>query len=147
MADPLAPQPDVLAQPQRLTQDQILARNMAYVNRAHMAPWNTPLPPAEEQLFRRWLQGNNVPFDPDARVSDYDMRGFWQGLHQGHPRAISAIDPNDRRMHYPDYWKTPLHETFSADSQWALPTAPKWNEQDQLITPGGRIQFDDRARR
>jgi hypothetical protein len=49
-------------------------------------------------------------------------------------------------MHYPDYWKTPLHETFSADSQWAGPVAPMWNELDQLISPGGRILFDERNR-
>jgi hypothetical protein len=72
------------------------------------------------------------------------MRGFFRALLSGDPRAASAIDPNDQRMHYPDFWKTPQHETFSKESQWALPNSPAWNEQDQLVSPGGRIVFDDR---
>jgi hypothetical protein len=128
------------------TRQQTLQRNMPYVNRANIRPWNTTLPPAEEQLFRSWLQQNNVPFDPDVPVSDYDMRGFWQSLMQGDERAKSGVDPNDKRLHYPDYWKTPYHESFSGESQWALPMAPRWNEQDQLIAPSGRIIFDDKKR-
>jgi hypothetical protein len=65
------------------------------------------------------------------------------GFRQGHPRAVGAIDPNDGQMHYPDCWKTPYHETFSAESQWPLPT---WNAEDQLIAPSSRIMFDDRNR-
>lgn len=106
--------------------------------------YNTQLQPLDEMAFRQWLAQNKVPFNPDAQQSDYDMRGFYQGVQQQHPRAISAINPNDQRMHYPDYWKTPTHQTFSQDSQWAGPIAPRWNEQDQLISPGGRILFDER---
>jgi hypothetical protein len=73
------------------------------------------------------------------------MRGFYQGLQQQNPKAQSAIDPNDSRLHYPDYWKTPVHESFSNESQWATPNAPGWNASDQLVSPGGRVQFDDRA--
>jgi hypothetical protein len=85
-----------------------------------------------------------VPFDPNAPSSDYDMRGFFKALTSGDPRATSAIDPNDARMHYPDYWKTPSHQTFSGESQFATPSAPAWNQRDQLVGPGGRIIFDDR---
>jgi hypothetical protein len=108
--------------------------------------FNTPLPLGDELKFNAWLQENKVPFDARAPVSDYDMRGFYKGLQEGHPAAASAIDPNDQQMHYPDYWKTPYHETFSNQSQWALPTAPAWNEQDQLIDQSGKLLFDDRAR-
>jgi hypothetical protein len=108
--------------------------------------YNTPLPPLQEQMFRAWLQANSVPFDPNAKRSDYDMRGFFSALQQGDPRATSAIDPNDARMHYPDYWKTPLHQTFSNQSQFATPNAPAWNQADQLLSSGGRIIFDDRVR-
>jgi hypothetical protein len=128
----------------RPSSQEVVARNAPYVNQANMRPYNTPLPPIEEGFFRDWLQQNKVPFNADAPVTDYDMRGFWQGLKQGHPRAVSEVDPNDNRMHYPDYWKTPLHETFSNQSQWALPSAPQWNAQDQYVSPGGRILFDDR---
>lgn len=121
-----------------------LLRNQAYIAPgAHT--FNTPLPPADESKFREWLVQAKVPFDPEAMVSDYDMRGFWAALQKGDPIAKSAIDPNDSKWHYPDYWKTPLHQTFSAESQWANPkTAPKWNHQDQLVSPGGAVVFDDR---
>lgn len=129
------------------------ARNEPYLAsgptsvRVRSPTYNTVLAPLDEMSFRVWLQNNNVPFNPDAHVSDYDMRGFWQALQQGDPRAVSAIDPNDNRLHYPDVWKTPYHQTFSAESQWASPNAPQWNAQDQLVAGGARILFDDRVPR
>lgn len=100
----------------------------------------------QEPAFRSWVTKNNVPFDPDAaQPQDYDMRGFYKGIQQLDPRASSAVDANDGKLHYPDYWKTPEHETFSKESQWATPDAPSWNEKDQLVTPGGKMLFDDRA--
>ena len=118
-------------------------------NRAWVRPgdhvYNTPLPMQEEMLFQLWVQHNNVPFDSSANA-DYDMRGFWKALRQQDPRATSAIDQNDKQIHYPDFWKTPYHETFSAESQWADPTkAPRWNDKDQLVTPDGSVLFDDKA--
>lgn len=90
---------------------------------------------------------NKVPFNPDATTpQDYDMRGFYQGLLQQNPKAMSAVDPNDAQLHYPDYWKTPIHETFSNESQWAPSSAPQWTPTDQLAS-GGRVLFDDRANR
>ena len=72
----------------------------------------------EEPAFRKWVKDNKVPFDPDAKgPQDYDMRGFWKALQAGDEKAKSGIDPNDGKLHYPDYWKTPYHETFSAESQ------------------------------
>jgi hypothetical protein len=99
----------------------------------------TQLPQLDEMAFQQWAQQNKVPV-----TSDYDMRGFYRGLQQQNPRAVSAINPNDQRMHYPDYWKMPTHQTFSQESKWALPVAPRWNELDQLVSPGGRIMFDER---
>ena len=108
--------------------------------------WNTDLGP-QEQAFRDWVKNKNVPFDPKQGVTDYDMRGFYKALMANDPRARSAIDPNDQRLHYPDYWKTPIHETFSNQSQWATPSAPHWNGLDQLISAAGKVMFDDRNRR
>ena len=109
------------------------------------ANYNTQLPQMDEFQFRNWLAQNRVPFDPNATApQDYDMRGFYQGLQQGNPRAATGVNPNDNQMHYSDYWKTPLHQTFSAESQWAGPGAPNWNEKDQLVSPGGRIVADER---
>lgn len=119
--------------------------NPVLAGRQPGASYNTPLDPGQEQFFRQWVQHNNVPFNPDATTpQDYDMRGFYQGLQQGNPKAQSAIDPNDSRMHYPDFWKTPLHQTFSNESQWAPPSAPQWTPNDQLASDG-RVLFDDRA--
>ncbi len=119
------------------------ARNAPYVTPGQHK-YNTPLSLGDEMRFRAWVNQNKVPFDTMAPVSDYDMRGFWQALQANDPRARSAVDPNDNRLHYPDYWKTPYHQTFSNESQWALPTAPHWTSQDQLVTPDGRVVFDDR---
>jgi hypothetical protein len=96
--------------------------------------------------YRQWVQQNNVPTDPTSTApQDYDMRGFWRGLQQGDPRAQSAVDPNDSRLHFPDYWKTPIHQTFSNESQWAPPDAPQWTPNDQLAKPNGQVVFDDKA--
>src|SRR5476649_2615598 len=89
--------------------------------------YDTPLPPMDEARFRYWVRRNEVPFDPQAGVTDYDMRGYWKGLQTGDPNARpTQIDPNDQRPHYPDYYKTPTHEKFSDQSQWATPLAPHW---------------------
>lgn len=108
--------------------------------------FNTKLSPQEESAFRQWVTANKVPFDVDATgPTDYDMRGFYRGLTSGDPHAQQSINANDNRMHYSDYWKTPYHKSFSAESQWADPkTAPRWNDQDQLVTPDGRVIFDER---
>jgi hypothetical protein len=109
------------------------------------ANYNTQLDPLDEMAYRQWVKDNNVPTNPDAIApQDYDMRGFWQGLQQQNPRAQSAVDPNDSRLHYPDFWKTPLHQTISNESQWAGPNAPSWTDDDKLVQPNGRVVFDDR---
>jgi hypothetical protein len=147
MADPLRPDnPDQPTLTPRLSREQIAERNKPYVDPNNKSPWNTQLNPMDEVRFRGWLAQHKVPFNPDVSVSDYDMRGFYRGLLNGDPRARTGVDPNDQRLHYTDYYKTPLHETFSRESQWAKPDAPQWNEQDQLVAPSGRIQFDDKAK-
>ena len=126
--------------------NMFLDRNNQWVKQDASAPYNTQLEPHEEISFRQWVAANKVPFDPNAAVSDYDMRGFYKALVAGDEKAKSAIDTNDSRIHYPDFWKTPYHETFSAESQWADPAkAPSWNEKDQLVMPDGTVVYDDRA--
>jgi len=125
----------------------IYARNKPFM-RPGASNFTTPLDFGDELAFRQWVASNGVAFDPNQQTpQDYDMRGFWQGLRNQNPLAQSAVDPNDARMHYPDYWKTPYHQTFSNESQWATDMAPRWNTQDQLTAPSGRILFDDRRRR
>lgn len=131
-----------------LTAQQTLQRNSPYVNPAAGTTYNTPLNTLDEAAFRGWLSANKVPFNPDSATSDYDMRGFYRAFMSGNnPQAQSAVDPNDGRLHYPDYWKTPYHDTFSNQSQWAGPVAPAWTDDDKLVAPNGRVVFDDKAQR
>ncbi len=127
-----------------------MADNLIYErNQQYLAPgdhqYNTDLGDKEVD-FQNWVKQNKVPFDSSTQNSDYDMRGFYKALQEGDPKAQEAVNPNDNQMHFPDYWKTPYHQSFSNESQWADPKkAPKWNEQDQLITPDGKVVFDEKA--
>jgi hypothetical protein len=121
--------------------DEIYQRNQAYVNPDAPKNYNTQLPLADELAFRSWLQQNKVPFDPEAKVSDYDMRGFFKALQGGDPAAQSAVNQYDNQLHYPDKWKTPYHESFSNESQWANANAPRWGDGDILSDSSGRVIF------
>jgi hypothetical protein len=106
----------------------------------------TKLDPGQEQFFRMWLQHNNVPFNPDATgPQDYDMRGYYQGMMNGNPMALpTEVNANDGLPHYTDYYKTPMHQSFSAGSQWAGPTALEWVNDHQLVAPNGQVVFDEK---
>lgn len=121
--------------------DSVYDRNREYV-RPGKHVYNTTLVGPGEALFRAWVRRQNVPFDPDAKTSDYDMRGFWKALKDGDPKATNAVDPNDGKLHYPDYWKTPYHQSFSNESQWATDDAPHW-AGDKLVDKSDDVAFDD----
>ena len=99
----------------------------------------TRLQPQQEEQFQAWARANRVPI-----TDDYDMRGFWLNGAQG-----SAVNQNDGAMHYPDTYKTPLHDSFSGESIFANPQAdpPRWNDQDQLVASDGRVLYDEREPR
>ncbi len=127
--------------PQDAMVQAIFDRNAQYTtpgNNQYITP-----PSVGEPGFQSWVSQNKVPYDPSP-TADYDMRGFYNALMRGDPKAQSAIDPNDAKMHYPDYWKTPYHETFSNQSQWATQMAPRWTPDDKLVSSRGQILFDDR---
>lgn len=105
--------------------------------------YNTALSPLEEMAFRQWVSSNSVPFNPDAQSSDYDMRGFYRGLQQQSPMAQSGVNANDNKLHYSDYYKTPSHQSFSSESQWADQNTPQWVNDSQLASPSGKIVFDE----
>lgn len=109
------------------------------------ASYNTQLDPMTELMFRDWVQKNNVPFNPNVSgPTDYDMRGYYQGVQNSNPMARpTEINPNDNRPHYTDYYKTPLHQTFSSGSQWADANAPQWANSHQLAATNGRVVFDE----
>jgi hypothetical protein len=105
-------------------------------NRAWAKPgsYETKLPPAQEQMFQAWVFKNQIPFDAGQKSpQDYDMRGFWRAMMAGDP--IAAQDPGT--MHFPDRWKTPYHETFSNESMYAKPDAPRW-KGDMLVDKSGK---------
>lgn len=103
----------------------------------------TALSPAEEGPFQAWVKANRIPFDPSPQA-DYDMRGFYKAQMAGDPHAETGMNRNDHKMHFTDYFKTPYHESFSAESKWATPQAPRWNDQDQLVLPNGSVVFDEK---
>lgn len=127
-----------------MADDSVYVRNQQWV-----APgehdYKTDLGDKEPE-FQAWVKANKVPFDLAQEIPDYDMRGFYKALQEGDPKAQEAVNPNDGQMHFPDYWKTPYHKSFSNESQWADPAkAPKWNDQDQLVAPDGTIVVDEKA--
>jgi hypothetical protein len=119
---------------------QMLQRNMQWAQPDWQSKM-TQLPPEQEQQFLAWVQQNKVPFNPADKFPDYDMRGFWLDQQKGNAQAQATVNPVDQRLHYPDTFKTPYHESFSAESQWALPNAPKW-EGETLKSPEGKVIFE-----
>lgn len=102
---------------------QAYARNKEW---AHPGPYHTQLTPQEEQAFRQWVQQKGVPFDPNAAIVDYDMRGFWKEQ----PKLAQAWQ---RGHHFPDTYKTPYDTTFSAESKYAKPGTPFIWQGNNLI--------------
>ncbi|WP_157783478.1 hypothetical protein [Rhizorhabdus wittichii] len=98
----------------------------------------TRLTPDEEQIFLRWAAATRSPV-----TDDYDMRGFWKNGDE----SQMAVNPNDGMIHYPDTWKTPLHQSFSGESIYANHAIPQpvWNDKDQLVAPDGTVLYDERA--
>jgi len=122
---------------------QLLARNMAYAQPDWQSKM-TQLTPEQEIAFQQWVQANSVPFNPNDKYPDYDMRGYYQSLQQGTAEQ-PAVNAVDQQLHYPDTYKTPYHESFSAESQWAAPGAPTW-EGEKLVSPTGEVVYETKAR-
>lgn len=126
---------------------QIYQSNQPFLKPNQPTAYQTQLGPAMRSAFNSWRLANNVPYDPSP-YADYDMPGFFAGLATGNPHAEQGVNANDGLMHYSDYWKTPYHQSFSAESQWADPrTAPNWINDYQLATPHGQIVFDEQTRK
>jgi hypothetical protein len=126
---------------QKMRED-LLKRNLAYAN----PNWKqelTQLPPDKEKAFAGWLKANKVPFNPQDKFPDYDMRGYYQSLMQGQAQnpEINAVDS---QLHYPDTFKTPYHQSFSRESKWATENAPSW-QGNKLVSPKGEVVFDEEA--
>lgn len=118
-------------------------RNRAFAQRRDS--YQTALSAPEETAFRAWVASAKVPFNPNQTDADYDMRGYWKDV-ASKGKSQTVMNGNDHRMHFPDTYKTPFHQSFSAESRYAAPGAPRWANDHQLVDPKtGRIVFDERA--
>lgn len=104
---------------------------------AKAGPYQTKLGGAQETQFRAWLKQYNVPFDPDASITDYDMRGYWKAN-----RHATHTDG----QHFPDTWKTPYDTTFSDESRYATSDNPfVWRGENLVDARSGKLIFGHSA--
>lgn len=108
---------------------------------AKPGPYVTKLDPEQESQFEQWVKKNNINFDPSAKVTDYDMRGFWLSQ-QGKAGSGTEINALDGKIHYPDTYKTPYDRTFSNESKYATQDAPHWKDDRYLVDGSGKVVFD-----
>lgn len=107
----------------------------------------------KEPVFRQFLQQAALAhpafaaFNPDDPRSDYDMRGWWQAAidptHPQHELTGMSASSNSIEPHFDDYWKTPYHPGFSADSIKYGPGANTWKDDGyggwNLTSPSGSV--------
>jgi len=104
-----------------------------YSQYATSGPYATSLTGQEESQFRNWVKANNINFDPNEKISDYDMRGYWRD----DPGASSY-----QGGHFPDTYKTPYDTSFSGESKYALPNSPlKWHGNNLVNESSGKLMF------
>jgi cell wall-associated NlpC family hydrolase len=102
---------------------------------AKPGPYQTQLAPEEERQFRHWVAAHSVPFNPEAKHTDYDMRGFW--------KATSGKGWK-KGEHFPDTFKTPLDTTFSAQSRYANKRNHQvWRGNKLVDSRTGKVIFDE----
>lgn len=105
-----------------------------YARYARPGTYRTNLTPADEARFRQWVSRQHIPFAPNAKVSDYDMRGWWAA--NGRPLNVA------HEGHFPDTFKTPYDTTFSGESRYARPGTPlAWRGSQLLNTQTGQVMF------
>lgn len=111
---------------------------------AHNAPFATPGPytttlhPAQEAAFGAWLKQNpGILFNPAAKRSDYDMRGYWLATGGKLPTV------HERGSYgWPDTFKTPYDTTFSAESKYATQNNPfVWHGNSLVDRRDGSVVF------
>lgn len=121
-----------------VTSASALAPVRGWQDRYALPNWQshlTKLTSTQETEFQAWVSKTGVSI-----TDDYDMRGFWLS------GKTTEINHNDGQVHFPDKFKTPLHQSFSNESVFADPTTkpPKWNDKDQLVADDGTVLFDER---
>lgn len=101
--------------------------------------YQTQLTPDEHREYAQWVRDKHIPVDLSDQNPDYDMQGFWKAMKENDPRATQNNDTG----HFPDTWKTPHHESFSNESIYAGPGAPRWNDKDQLVDSHGNVVYTE----
>lgn len=125
--------------------EQQLLKNYAHNKPyAKIGPYVTKLTSAQEKQFRDWVKKNKIDFDPNATITDYDMRGFWLAEVNG-KNSETQVNPYDHKLHFTDKYKTPYDRDFSNQSQYALPDAPHWKSDRYLIDKNGNVIFDQKT--
>jgi len=133
---PVAGMAQAVAQPSQFAQMAQAAMAPKASPYAKPGPYATKLSPQEERQFTQWVQQNKIPWK-DSPTADYDMRGYWRAMLAGDPNAKQAAN-----RHFPDTYKTPYHKTFSNESRYAMPDAPKWVESAtdwKLVDKNGKV--------
>jgi hypothetical protein len=115
-------------------------------------PYSTKLSPQEETEFRKWVAANPQQglgpapnFDP-LPMADYDVRGHFHAGKIGDPAASLTPNKWDGKIHGNDKFKTPYDGSFSRESMYALPNAPRW-VGDRLMTHDGKLVTDETPRK
>lgn len=104
-------------------------------------PYQTKLEPQHEAKFQSWVKDNKIPWKDEPKA-DYDMRGYYKdNIAKGDD--VRKMSQFDNKPHFPDTYKTPYHESFSNESQYAdKAKAPHW-EGDKLINNDGSLRKDE----
>lgn len=88
-------------------------------------PYQTGLTRHLSDLFNQWVRDKKVPFDPSAKIVDYDMRGYW--------RKTRGRGWGGHGQHFTDEFKTPYDTTFSHESRYATRNNPFFWHGKRLI--------------
>ena len=117
---------------------------MQFAKSSNPKDWTTKLDPKAEAGYQKWAQ--SVGQDPNGK--DYDLRGYYKDI-ASKGQNQQALNPSDNKMHFPDTYKTPLHESFSGESRYADPkkNPPAWAGNDKegwkLTGKDGKIYKDE----
>jgi hypothetical protein len=116
---------------------------------AKPGPYLTVLKPEMEAKFQKWIQENPGVVDKnqlDDPKAGYDIRGWWLSGETGDPAGKRVKNAWDGKMHSSDKFKTPYDGSFSNESMYAMPNAPRW-VGDKLMTFDGKLVTDETPRK
>lgn len=103
--------------------------------------WTTALG-KDEAKYQSWAKQQGL----NPNDNTYDMRGYYKDVVKK-GKNNSQKSAFDGQTHYPDTYKTPLHESFSRESKYAKKDAPQWRGDAengyQLVDKNGTVLKDE----